>query len=60
MGRGLQNPYRALGLTILSSLQGPRVSKDSWVTLGPLGPWVTEAPRDRKATKDSQVSGACG
>lgn len=58
MGRGLQNLYHALGLTVLSSLQGPEVSKDSWATLGPLGPWVTEAPKDPKATKDSQVSGA--
>lgn len=59
MGRGLENLYGALVLTLLSPLQGPRVSKDSWATLGPLGPWVTEAPKDPKVTKDSQVSGAC-
>lgn len=31
------------------------MSKDSWATLGPLGLWVTEAPKDPKETKDSQV-----
>lgn len=31
------------------------MSKDSWATQGPLGPWVTEAPKDPKETKDSQV-----
>jgi hypothetical protein len=60
VGRGLQNQHGALVLTVLSSLQGPRVNKDSWATPGPLGPWVTEAPKDPKATKDSQVSGAWG
>lgn len=57
-GRGPQTPFCTLVLTVPCSLQGPRVSKDSWATRGPLGPWVTEAPKDPKETKDSQVSGA--
>lgn len=56
---GLQSLYRTSVLTLLSSFQGPGESKDSWATLGPLGLWVTEAPKGPKETKDSQVSGAC-
>lgn len=31
------------------------MSKDSWATLDPPEPWVREAPKDPKETRDSQV-----
>lgn len=54
-GLGTQGPRASLVFTVFQGRKGPRVSKDSWATLGPLGPWVTEAPKDPKVTKDSQV-----
>lgn len=54
-GLGTQGPRASLEFTAFQGRKGPRVSKDSWATLGPLGPWVTEAPKDPKVTKDSQV-----
>lgn len=54
-GLGTQGPRASLVCSVFQGRKGPGVSKDSWVTLGPLGPWVTEDPKDPKATKDSQV-----
>lgn len=54
-GWGTQGPRASLGFSVFQGRKGPRVSKDSWATPGPLGLWVTEAPKDPKATKDSQV-----
>lgn len=54
-GLGTQGPRASLVYSVFRGRKGPRVNKDSWATPGPLGPWVTEAPKDPKATKDSQV-----
>lgn len=54
-GLGTQGPRASLVYSVFQGRKDPRVNKDSWATPGPLGPWVTEAPKDPKATKDSQV-----
>lgn len=54
-GLGTQGLRACLVCSVSQGRKGRRVRKDSWGILGLLELWVTEAPRDPKETRDSQV-----